>query len=44
MALAMGCVAFAFVDRDFIWGGLFILASFGYYAAIHWMDKHGQWK
>ena len=44
MALAVGFVAYGFVDEIFAWGALFMLGSLGYFAVICWMDRHHEWK
>ncbi len=43
MAAAVGCVAYGYVDPTFAWGGLFMVASIGYFSAIRWMDRHDEW-
>jgi hypothetical protein len=42
-AIAIGCVAYGFVDRRFSVGGLMTLAALWYYLAIRWVDQHGGW-
>jgi len=44
VAIAVGCVAYGFVDQRFFIGGLLLLAAWWYYYAIRWVDRHGGWK
>jgi hypothetical protein len=43
MALAIGCVAYGFVDRRFFGGGALFLAALWYYLSIRWVDQRNQW-
>jgi len=43
LGLAIGCVAYGFVDPRFFIGGGFILSAWWYYAAIRWVDRNGRW-
>jgi hypothetical protein len=43
MAIAIGCVAYGFVDRRSTIGGILAVAAAGYYLAIRWVDQHGGW-
>jgi hypothetical protein len=41
--LAMGSVAYGFIDRRFFLGILFLLAALWYWLAIRWVDDNGVW-
>jgi hypothetical protein len=43
IALAVGGVAYGFVDRRFFLGGFFFLSALWYYLSIQWVDQHGRW-
>jgi hypothetical protein len=43
IAIAVGCVAYGFVDSRFFIGGLMVFAALWYYASIRWVDSHGRW-
>jgi hypothetical protein len=43
MAIAAGCVAAGFVNRLLLCGGIMVLAAFGYYQSIRWVDRHDRW-
>ena len=43
IALAVGCVAYGFVNPLFFAGSLVILAAWWYYLAIQWVDQNGNW-
>jgi hypothetical protein len=43
LAVAVGCVAYGFVDWRFFFGGLIVFAALWYYASIRWVDRHGRW-
>jgi hypothetical protein len=36
-------VLYGFVDRRFLVGGIMLFAALWYYAAIRWVDLHGDW-
>jgi signal peptidase I len=43
VVIAIGCVAYGFVDRRFFRGGALALAALWYYLSIRWVDQHGRW-
>jgi hypothetical protein len=43
LAIAVGCVAYGFVDWRFFIGGIMVFAALWYYASIKWVDRHGRW-
>jgi hypothetical protein len=43
MAIAVGCIAYGFVDRRFFIGGVMALAAAWYYLSIRWVDQHSGW-
>jgi signal peptidase I len=43
VAIAIGCVAYGFVDQRFFGGGGLALAALWYYLSIRWVDQHGRW-
>jgi hypothetical protein len=43
IAIAVGCVAYALVDRRYLVGGILALAALWYYLSIRWVDKHSRW-
>lgn len=43
LAAAAGCVAYGFVYWPAFFGGGFVFAALWYYAAIRWVDRHGEW-
>jgi hypothetical protein len=43
VALAVGGVAYGFVDRRFFVGAAFLLSALVYWLAIRWVDAHGSW-
>jgi hypothetical protein len=43
LLLAVGSVAYGFVDWRFFIGGGFALAAAWYYAAVKWVDRNGEW-
>lgn len=43
VAIAAGCTALGFVEPVFFVGGMILLAALWYYAAIQWVDQHGNW-
>jgi len=51
VALAVGCIAYGFVDQRFFMGVLMAVgavtmaaAALWYYLAIRWVDRHGRWR
>ena len=45
LALAVGCVAYGFASGyvPAFFGGGFVFAALWYFAAIRWVDRHGEW-
>jgi hypothetical protein len=45
LVLAGACVAYGVVSgyRPAFLGGGFVLAALWYFAAIRWVDRHGEW-
>jgi hypothetical protein len=43
MAIAVGCVAYGWVDWRFCVGGMMVFAALWYLLAIQWVDRHGRW-
>ena len=43
VALAVGCVAYGFVNPRAFFGGLFVLAALWYFLSIRWVDQYSRW-
>ncbi|MEX2308220.1 MAG: hypothetical protein WD738_11535 [Pirellulales bacterium] len=43
LVVAIGCVAYGFIDRRFFAGGALVLATLWYYLSIRWVDRRDQW-
>lgn len=43
IGISVGCVAYGFVERRFLIGGVMVLAALWYYLSIRWVDKHASW-
>jgi hypothetical protein len=43
IVLAIGCIAYGFIDRRFFAGGALLLAALWYFLSIRWVDRDGQW-
>src|SRR5205085_1647054 len=43
LLLAVGCTAYGFIDWRFFAGTPLVLSALWYYAAIRWVDRHGEW-
>jgi hypothetical protein len=43
LLLSAACVAAGFVFWPAFLGGIWVLAAWWYYAAIRWVDRHGDW-
>jgi hypothetical protein len=43
IAIAIGGVAYGFVDSRFFIGGIMFLATLWYYLAIRWVDQNEGW-
>ena len=43
MAVAVGSIAYGFIDPRFFFGTLIVFAALWYYLSIRWVDKHGRW-
>ncbi len=43
LLVAIGCVAAGFVFWPAFFGGAFVFAALWYFAAIRWVDRHGEW-
>jgi hypothetical protein len=43
IALAVGCVAYGFVDARFFFGGVFFFAALWYYLSVRWVDQKSSW-
>ncbi len=43
IAIAVGCVAYGFVDWRFFIGGIMVFAALWYYLSIRWVDQHSTW-
>lgn len=44
VAIAVGCIAYGFLDRrSFFIGGFAVFAALWYYLSIRWVDRHSAW-
>ena len=43
IAIAVGCVAYGFVDWRFFAGGGMVFAALWYYLSIRWVDQNDRW-
>ena len=43
LAIAVGCVAYGFVNPLFFAGGLLVFAALWYFLSILWVDKNSSW-
>lgn len=43
LAIAVGCVAYGFVNPRGLLGGLMVFAALWYYLSIRWVDRNGAW-
>jgi hypothetical protein len=43
LAIAIGSIAYGFVDRRFFIGGIMSVAALHYYLATCWVDQNSRW-
>jgi len=43
IAMAVGCVAYGFIDLRFFIGSILFFAALWYYLAIRWVDQNSTW-
>ena len=43
LLIAIGCVAYGFVNPHWYFGSLMVFASLWYNRSIRWVDRHSTW-
>ena len=44
ITIAVGCIAYGFVDSQFFVGSVVLFAALWYFLAIRWVDGNGKWE